>query len=92
MSYKPRSTFWTYQAYLKNRASSCYYNKGLYLSDASGNALDRLQAYTEFQKALCADKYNEDAKYQLNLLLSHDISGNCLLDCSGCCHINNTTT
>ena len=93
--YQPRNSFWTYQLYLKNRASSCAYNRGLYFMDLSGSAGEvaiwRAQAFTEFQKAICEDKNNEDAKYQLNLLKTlYDVSGNCLLDCSGCCHVKNS--
>ena len=83
--YKTRNSFMTYQVYLKKRETTCHYNKGLYWMDPSGGNT-RAKAITSFQKAICADPHNEDAKYQLNLIAR----GTCkfLLDCSGCQLIN----
>ena len=94
-SYKPRESFWTYEAYLKNRNSSCHYNRGLYFANPSGGGFNRASAIIEFQKAICEDKHNEDAKYQLQILYDHPshLPHSCAyLDCSGCCVIRNKKT
>ena len=94
-SYKPRESFWTYEAYLKNRNSSCHYNRGLYFVDPSGAGYNRTSAIIEFQKAICEDKHNEDAKYQLEILYAHDkqlVSACFQLDCSGCLAVRNEKT
>ena len=93
--YKTRNSFMTYQVYLKKRETTCHYNRGLYWMDPSGgggSAGAVGKAITSFQKAICADPHNEDAKYQLQILMTpplKDIS-NCalLLDCSGCQWVN----
>ena len=91
-SYKSRESFWTYEAYLKYRNSSCHYNRGLYFADPSGGN-NPTSAKIEFQKAICEDKHNEDAKYQLNILTeSGQVSLTCLTDCSGCHTIRNQKT
>ena len=92
--YKTRNSFMTYQVYLKKRETTCHYNKGLYWMDPSGGKAVantppdywKTNAIRSFQKAICADPHNEDAKYQLNLIAR----GTCkfLLDCSGCQLIN----
>ena len=92
--YKTRNSFMSYEVYLKKRETTCHYNKGLWWMDPSGGdaiAGAHGKAITSFQKAICADPHNEDAKYQLQILMSTlpkvDIS-NCLLDCSGCQWVN----
>ncbi len=97
--YKTRNSFMTYQVYLKKRETTCHYNKGLYWIDPSGGKAVantppdywKTNAIRSFQKAICADPHNEDAKYQLQILMTTppkvDIS-NCLLDCSGCQWVN----
>jgi len=92
--YKTRNSFMTYQVYLKKRETTCHYNKGLWWMDPSGGKAVantppdywKTNAIRSFQKAICADPHNEDAKYQLNLIAR----GTCkfLLDCSGCQLIN----
>lgn len=100
-NYKTRNSFMSYEVYLKKRETTCHYNKGLYWMDPSGgrgyaHAISsggwRPKAIRSFQKAICADPHNEDAKYQLQILMTpppKDIS-NCalLLDCSGCQWVN----
>ena len=93
-NYKTRNSFMTYEVYLKKRETTCHYNKGLYWIDPSGGKAVantppdywKTNAIRSFQKAICADPHNEDAKYQLNLIAR----GTCkfLLDCSGCQLIN----
>jgi len=91
----------TYQVYLKKRETTCHYNKGLWWMDPSGGKAVantppdywKTNAIRSFQKAICADPHNEDAKYQLNLIAAAHPSlarGTCkfLLDCSGCQLIN----
>ena len=92
--YKTRNSFMTYEVYLKKRETTCHYNKGLWWMDPSGGKAGantppdywKTNAIRSFQKAICADPHNEDAKYQLNLIAR----GTCkfLLDCSGCQLIN----
>ena len=92
--YKTRNSFMTYQVYLKKRETTCHYNKGLWWMDPSGGKAVantppdywKTNAIRSFQKAICTDPHNEDAKYQLNLIAR----GTCkfLLDCSGCQLIN----
>ena len=92
--YKTRNSFMTYEVYLKKRETTCHYNKGLWWMDPSGGQAIlhhsssgwKMKAIRSFQKAICADPHNEDAKYQLNLIAR----GTCkfLLDCSGCQLIN----
>ena len=92
--YKTRNSFMTYEVYLKKRETTCHYNKGLWWMDPSGGKAVantppdywKTNAIRSFQKAICADPHNEDAKYQLNLIAR----GTCkfLLDCSGCQLIN----
>ena len=84
----------SYEVYLKKRETTCHYNKGLWWMDPSGGKAVantppdywKTNAIRSFQKAICADPHNEDAKYQLNLIAR----GTCkfLLDCSGCQLIN----
>ena len=89
-----RNTYLTYELYLKKRTSSHFYNKGLWLQDPSGGH-DISGAVIAFQRAICEDKYNEDAKYQLSLIRKatapsqlHTLQGAaCILDCSGCKNI-----
>ena len=52
------------------------------------------KAMLEFQKAICANPYNEDAKYQLHILKSPPYGAThataaCMqaMDCSGCQYI-----
>ena len=90
--YKTRDSFISYDVYLKKRETTCHYNRGLYYIDLSG-AYNHTKAIIEFQKAICADPYNEDAKYQLSILeniLHHNNNHPCdiTLDCSGCKLIN----
>lgn len=98
--YKTRNSFMTYEVYLKKRETTCHYNKGLWWMDPSGgqalfhhsSSEWKMKAIRSFQKAICADPHNEDAKYQLQILMTpplKDIS-NCalLLDCSGCQWVN----
>ena len=99
--YKTRNSFMSYEVYLKKRETTCHYNKGLWWMDPSGgqaifppptSAHWKTNAIRSFQKAICADPHNEDAKYQLQILMTpppKDIS-NCalLLDCSGCQWVN----
>jgi hypothetical protein len=94
--YKTRDSFISYDVYLKKRETTCYYNQGLYWTDPSGGGSlpnNRGNAILSFQKAICADPYNEDAKYQLSILeniLHHNNNHPCdiTLDCSGCKLIN----
>jgi len=74
----------SYEVYLKKRETTCHYNKGLWWMDPSGGS-NQGNAITSFQKAICADPHNEDAKYQLQILKTQ-----CplTLDCSGCQLIN----
>ena len=93
-NYKTRNSFMSYEVYLKKRETTCHYNKGLWWMDPSGGKAVantppdywKTNAIRSFQKAICADPHNEDAKYQLNLIAR----GTCkfLLDCSGCQLIN----
>ena len=91
-NYKTRNSFMTYDVYLKKRETTCHYNRGLYWMDASGSASLLWETYAtrSFQKAICADPHNEDAKYQLNILKADNHALNCplLLDCSGCQWVN----
>ncbi len=99
---KPRQSYGSFGDYHKKRASTCHYNRGLYWMDPSGGQIaaaspDKAteKAVLEFQKAICADPYNEDAKYQLHILkdppydYAHTTTA-CMqaMDCSGCQHIN----
>ena len=97
--YKTRNSFMTYQVYLKKRETTCHYNRGLYWMDPSGGGGSGTavkKAITSFQKAICADPHNEDARYQLNLIVAAaqtaqvaERLGACeFLDCSGCQLIN----
>ena len=88
--YKTRDSFISYDVYLKKRETTCHYNRGLYYIDLSGG-YNHTKAIIEFQKAICADPHNEDAKYQLSILESYGVSpvviaASCLtaIDCSGC--------
>ena len=90
-NYKTRNSIMSYEVYLKKRETTCHYNKGLWWMDPSGGGKQG-NAILSFQKAICADPHNEDAKYQLQILMTpplKDIS-NCalLLDCSGCQWVN----
>ena len=90
--YKTRDSFISYDVYLKKRETTCYYNQGLYWTDPSGGD-NSGNAILSFQKAICADPYNEDAKYQLSKLGSihsqpYPHSCAITLDCSGCKLIN----
>ena len=90
--YKPRQSYVSYDVYIKKRETTCHYNRGLYWMDKG--LYDK--GILEFQKAICADPYNEDAKYQLHILESHYgvppdvVAAACMqtIDCSGCQYIN----
>jgi hypothetical protein len=91
---KPRQSYGSFGNYHKKRASTCHYNRGLYWMDPSGGDHPQ-KGILEFQKAICADPYNEDAKYQLQILESYhgvtadEVATACIaLDCSGCRYIN----
>ena len=94
--YKTRDSFISYDVYLKKRETTCHYNRGLYWSDPSGGGSfpdSSKNAILSFQKAICADPHNEDAKYQLSKLGSihsqpYPHSCAITLDCSGCKWIN----
>jgi len=93
----------SYEVYLKKRETTCHYNKGLWWMDPSGGKAVantppdywKTNAIRSFQKAICADPHNEDAKYQLNLIAAAQTAqvaerlGACeFLDCSGCQWVN----
>jgi len=84
------------QLYLSKRKTNCYFQEGLRLAklyDASQTSLHASwyipPAIIALKKAICVDKYNEDAKYVLKYIMAHlhlwDTSPGDLLNKAGGC-------
>ena len=104
-----RNVYSNNQLYLKNRKSNCYFQEGLRLvklydedpklTTAIKNLIPAIKA---LRKAICIDKYNEDAKYVLQYAIyevnSRSGTGGgsiiaqigCTTDLSGCCALFST--
>ena len=82
-----RLTYVDNSLYLSKRETSGCLNEGIRLFKAA----DYAGAVVALKKALCVDKYNQDAIYLLNyirLTQSGTSLGNCMLDPSACCPSN----
>ena len=79
-----RLTYVDNSVYLSKRETSGCLNEGIRLFKAA----DYPGAVVALKKALCVDKYNQDAIYLLNYIRiteSPTYLGNCMLDISACC-------
>ena len=99
-----RSVYATNQLYGSKRQSNCFFQKGLFLvkewindGEVSGTLANMTQqAIPHLQKAICLDKYNQDAIYVLDYLMALFASlgvvspyeNVCAVDASACCALS----